>query len=266
MPSPDRILYCRCAYSDAIPRTVKDRVLEALVEADLPFLPVVDLCALSARKDPMLRELARSGGLVILACHERAVRALFEAGGAPLPADGAAILNMRTQTPEAVLKGLPSTGNRPARRAPKRKTSGASLKAQALRKSLRQQADADRWIPWFPVIDRARCTDCRKCLGFCLFGVFALSADGRVRVEQPANCKTFCPACARVCPEGAIMFPKHPTGPVNGGEPSEGAEDEAMKVDLSRLTQGDLYAALRARGIAGPRRASGGGSDDGPDR
>jgi hypothetical protein len=62
------------------------------------------------------------------------------------------------------------------------------------------------------------------------------------------------------------MFHKHPTGPINGGEPSEGAEDEAMKVDLSRLTQGDLYAALRARGIAGPRRPPGGGSDDGPDR
>ena len=103
------------------------------------------------------------------------------------------------------------------------------------------------WAAWFPVIDRGRCTDCQQCLQFCLFGVYDLSDDGRVEVAQPANCKTNCPACARVCPATAIIFPKYHTSPINGDEVSaEGAEPVA--VDLGALGGGDLRAALRNRG------------------
>lgn len=59
---------------------------------------------------------------------------------------------------------------------------------------------------WYPVIDRTRCTSCRHCLQFCLFGVYE-SVDHRVVAFRPDNCKDGCPACARVCPEGAIIFP-----------------------------------------------------------
>lgn len=60
---------------------------------------------------------------------------------------------------------------------------------------------------WYPVIDRERCAGCRACLQFCLFGVYELNADGQVLVARPDNCKPGCPACARICPEGAIIFP-----------------------------------------------------------
>ncbi|OPZ81364.1 MAG: 2-ketoisovalerate ferredoxin oxidoreductase subunit delta [bacterium ADurb.Bin429] len=60
---------------------------------------------------------------------------------------------------------------------------------------------------WYPVIDRDRCGECHHCLQFCLFGVYVLDADGRVTVENPDACKAGCPACSRICPHGAIIFP-----------------------------------------------------------
>ncbi|MGO8702367.1 MAG: hypothetical protein ACLQVA_01010 [Candidatus Brocadiia bacterium] len=61
---------------------------------------------------------------------------------------------------------------------------------------------------WYPLIDYSRCTGCRKCVDFCLFGVYALS-DGNVAVSNPDNCKNGCPACARTCPQRAIIFPHY---------------------------------------------------------
>ncbi len=106
----------------------------------------------------------------------------------------------------------------------------------------------DGWKPWFPVIDRDRCADCLQCLGFCLFGVYEKTESGQARVQNPDKCKTGCPACARVCPHGAILFPKHTDAPVNGDERAEGEAVPPAKVDLSSLVRGDLYAQLRARG------------------
>jgi Pyruvate/2-oxoacid:ferredoxin oxidoreductase delta subunit len=105
----------------------------------------------------------------------------------------------------------------------------------------------DGWLPWFPVIDFDRCTHCLQCLSFCLFGVFGTDAQGQIEVQSPVACKANCPACSRVCPEAAIIFPKHPASPINGDEPKEGAERETMKVDVSALLGGDVYAQLRSR-------------------
>lgn len=61
---------------------------------------------------------------------------------------------------------------------------------------------------WYPVIDRERCTGCCECLNFCLFGVYSLEGDNEVTVDQPNMCRPGCPACARVCPSKAIIFPE----------------------------------------------------------
>jgi Pyruvate/2-oxoacid:ferredoxin oxidoreductase delta subunit len=104
------------------------------------------------------------------------------------------------------------------------------------------------WKPWFPVIDYDRCTNCMQCLSFCLFDVYGVSKAGKLEVQTPTNCKTNCPACSRVCPEVAIVFPKYKAGPING-EPvnSEDVRREVMKVDISSLLGGDIYQALRDR-------------------
>ena len=105
-----------------------------------------------------------------------------------------------------------------------------------------------KWKPWFPVIDFSRCTNCMQCLTFCLFDVYGVSKDRRIEVRNPTNCKTDCPACSRVCPEVAILFPKYKGGPINGDEVREAdLHREKMKVDISALLGGDIYAALRQR-------------------
>lgn len=77
-------------------------------------------------------------------------------------------------------------------------------------------------VPWYPVIDRARCSGCGTCLEYCLFSVYAARSGSvpaqRVCVSAPLNCKTGCPACARLCPEGALIFPFCPEAALNGEE------------------------------------------------
>ena len=114
-----------------------------------------------------------------------------------------------------------------------------------------------RWKPWFPVIDYTRCTNCMQCLSFCLFDVYGVSKDGKIQVQNNDNCKTNCPACSRVCPEVAIMFPKYQNGPINGDDVSSAdANREKMKVDISSLLGGDIYAALKERSFAARSRFS----------
>ncbi len=72
---------------------------------------------------------------------------------------------------------------------------------------------------WYPVIDYSRCTDCRQCLQFCLFSVYSLDDDGKTRVTEPDNCKPGCPACSRICPSSAIMFPLCDTDEAIAGAP-----------------------------------------------
>jgi Pyruvate/2-oxoacid:ferredoxin oxidoreductase delta subunit len=114
--------------------------------------------------------------------------------------------------------------------------------------SLTGSAPRQKWKPWFPVIDFNRCTNCMQCLTFCLFDVYGVNKEKKIEVRNPTNCKTDCPACSRVCPEVAILFPKYKGGPINGDEVREAdLHREKMKVDISALLGGDIYAALRQR-------------------
>jgi Pyruvate/2-oxoacid:ferredoxin oxidoreductase delta subunit len=104
------------------------------------------------------------------------------------------------------------------------------------------------WKPWFPVIDYERCTNCMQCLSFCLFGVYGVDTEQKIQVQNNEQCKTNCPACSRVCPEAAIMFPKYKAGPINGDVVSDAdLNREKMKVDISALLGGDVYSMLRER-------------------
>jgi hypothetical protein len=101
-----RILYCHCAYAQVVPKEVKEAVLKKLCDSGIAFEAVADLCEMSARRDPALKRLAEGGTVKIAACYPRAVKWLFEAAEAPLPKDGAEILNMRVQTADAVAAAL----------------------------------------------------------------------------------------------------------------------------------------------------------------
>jgi hypothetical protein len=115
MGDTKRLLYCHCAHANVVPKAVKEQVLTELAASGCAFEAVGDLCELSARKDPCLKQLADGGPVQIVACYPRAVKWLFAAAGAPLPAQGVEVLNMRTETAEtivgAVLAPKPTEGN-----------------------------------------------------------------------------------------------------------------------------------------------------------
>jgi ferredoxin len=83
---------------------------------------------------------------------------------------------------------------------------------------------------------------------FCLFGVYDVDADGKVRVVNPEGCKTNCPACARICPRAAIIFPKAEEDPINGAEiTDEEAVKANVKINLEEYLGENVYAALAVR-------------------
>jgi NAD-dependent dihydropyrimidine dehydrogenase PreA subunit len=106
---------------------------------------------------------------------------------------------------------------------------------------------------WYPVIDRHCCTNCLECLNFCLFGVYSLDEGDAILVEQPDACRNGCPACSRICPEGAILFPQH-KDPGIAGDPQ--AARKGLKPDLAKLfaglQPGQLAALERDRALAQP--------------
>ena len=70
-----------------------------------------------------------------------------------------------------------------------------------------------------------------ECIDFCLFGVYGVDASDTILVEQPDNCRKGCPACSRVCPENAIIFPQHKTPTIAGSADKA----SSLKIDLSKL-------------------------------
>lgn len=196
------------------------------------MLEVQDLCQRAAAADPALRELAENSSLTVLACFPRVVRWLFHASGNPLAPDRVSFLNMRQQSAEEILAALLGDATRGER------SDGVLV-----------PDTSGEWVPWFPVIDYDRCKNCKQCLSFCLFGVYALADDGCVSVANPRQCKNNCPACARICPEVAIIFPKLDEAPLNGDEvTAQTVADAKVRVSVDQLFGGDAYAALVARG------------------
>ena len=240
MSTQPRILYCHCVQARLLSDDGRRAVLDRLCASSADFEAVPDLCSLAMRRDVLLQKLARASELIVIACHARAVRGLFAAAGAPLRAEGVQLLDLRTRPAEEILSALPVSA-------------GGTRDTAQLAAELNSLADAK--AAWFPVVDGDRCTQCMQCRSFCLFGVYGKDADGKLTVQHPENCKPDCPACARVCPELAIIFPRYKQEPINGGEiTAADAAREPVKVDVSALLGGDVYKTLRSRGAGSAPR------------
>ena len=94
---------------------------------------------------------------------------------------------------------------------------------------------------WYPVIDYNRCTNCLECLDFCLFGVYGVDSLDRIVTENQDQCKKGCPACSRVCPQQAIIFPEYKSAAIAG---SDTESVSGLKIDLSKLFGGEIQDAL----------------------
>ena len=223
------IVLCECSSNPVTPTAARDAVAGALQAGGKAFVRVPDLCRAVARRSPALQRLAGNGPLTIVACHPRAVSELLRAAGVPVAGRDLLVLNMRSDgLADLVVRAIARPDG-----------DGAAWPLED---------PADPWVPWFPVIDYGRCQHCRQCLSFCLFGVYDAAADGRVVVANPSNCKTNCPACARICPTIAIMFPKFGGDPINGAAiVDELSQRERVRIDVEKILGENPYAALAAR-------------------
>lgn len=241
-PDGQLILFCKCVHYDVILPIVREQVLRGISGIGADVQVVDDLCGLAAHQDPRLRAWAQRSSLAIVACFPRAIRCLFHAAGVPLP-EQTRFFNMRTQSPEEITRELMMDDG--SSMIEKESEPSAPNHQSTI---IDQQSD---WVPWFPVIDYDRCVNCKQCLNFCLFGVYGLSDEGRVEVQKPSGCKTNCPACARVCPRQAIIFPKYPDSPINGDE----VTTDAGAGPKDEQPAADIYQRLRNRS-AGAKRFS----------
>lgn len=224
------VLLCACQAGPAIQRDRAAETADLLRDGGVAVLEVPDLCGAAARRDPALAAWAARRPLVAIACRPRSVGALLRFAGHDAAADTVEVLDLRASEPRAVLAALAGRPELP------------HAKATAV------APDEPSWVPWFPAIDRTRCTRCGQCASFCLFGVYSRDAGGDVTVTNPRGCKTGCPACARICPAAAIVFPRHDEPPFDG---SEVADEEAVQARIRQYSQEllgqDPYATLQAR-------------------
>jgi MinD superfamily P-loop ATPase containing an inserted ferredoxin domain len=183
-----KISVCMCRFYNRISEATIITVAASAIEAGFECEIVPDLCYISAKEPDKLSRIASCD--VVLACQPRAVHALL---GNPVSVN---CIDIRKMTIDEILASL-------------------SLPIAKQPLDLYVEELLSDWVPWFPVIDANRCVHCKKCVDFCMFGVYSIDAD-KVCVTKPDACKTDCPACARICPQNAIIFPKSEEELVNG--------------------------------------------------
>lgn len=178
-----------------------------------------DLCKKTMEASPDMADIAAG---VILACHPRAIQSQLNWLGL----ETNQIKNIRNNSIEDVLS-LFGISYLPIR---------DSVEEETFRRQIEKFPVENGIDAWYPVIDKERCTECGKCHDFCLFGVYT-KENKRVKVIKPQNCKNNCPACARMCPGKAIIFPKYEKSPINGGSAEEETFDpeEMDKMYRERL-------------------------------
>lgn len=96
-----------------------------------------------------------------------------------------------------------------------------------------EQIDEPASARWYPVIDYDRCTNCMECLNYCLFGVYDLDSLDRLVVSQPNACRDGCPACSRICPAAAILFPEYADPTIAGADQPATSPTASPRANLS---------------------------------
>lgn len=217
-----QIFICGCEKDGKIEKESVRKLISTLEEKKISYTYIEDMCGTILKNPDNLESLYLAKDAIVFGCQARAMQHLVDNSGRKIEENSIAYHHVDEEQKEDVISQLDSS-------------TGEALKIRY----------TDSWKPWYPVIDYERCNGCRKCLNFCLFSVYSVEDDGTVVVSESANCKDMCPACARVCPQNAIIFPKHAESPIDGGE---GGAEEMEKTDiLEQIQNDDVYSVLTAR-------------------
>lgn len=221
-----RVTICACSSRSFIDKKKVAKIAAIMKNSGYDVTVEADLCRKAMEASPDMPDIAAG---LILACHTRAIRSQLNWLGL----EAKQIENIREHSAEEVLAhfGLSYSDARD------------SAAEDAFQKEIEGFPLENGTDAWYPVLDKTRCIECGKCHDFCLFGVYTIE-NKKVRVVQPQNCKNNCPACARMCPSKAIIFPKYEKSPINGGT----AEEETFNPDeMNKMYQERLRMRLQQR-------------------
>ena len=209
-----KIILCTCNNRGRTEQSISNSILAKLQDKNIHILEVEDLCG-AAVSDASACKFLLKDSECIIACSEKAIKAILDY----INFDQAInIQEINVKTKQELLKYIGNLADGTA--------------TQELITS------PDRWNPF---IDSSLCTNCGLCYEFCIFQVYTKNEEGEVCITNPSACKDNCPACARLCPQGAIVFPKHPESSING------SEKPVEPIVPENLFEGDIYKAFAKR-------------------
>ena len=226
-----QVIFCNCLGKIIDPSRLVE-IEKLLLTSGIIFSRLTDLCGICAtRKDEANRIFSIQEETLVIACYPRAIKLLLNHSGVNLKTNQLSVINFRGLSNDEIKNQVHSF------------LSGESI----ITSSSEIECDKE-WPAWYPVIDYSRCTSCGQCADFCLFGVYDKS-DGVVKVLNPKECKNNCPACARICPQTAIVFPRYELGGAIAGSDSidEMAEQQRQLQDVDSILGSDIYKALELR-------------------
>jgi ferredoxin len=226
-----KIVFCKCN-SERINSERLKELENKLRKFNIEICVLSDLCQLSVLCKDNLRDVFQAGNeYLIIGCYERSLKLLLNQIIVDHNSISIGYINTFELTDDEVIQRVSSfseNSNQPH-----------SINAIGIKSD---------WPSWFPLIDYSRCSGCGQCADFCLFGVYE-KTEGSVIVVNPQDCKNNCPACARICPQTAIVFPKYKEGGAIGGsdEIDEVSEQTRQAADIRNFLEGDIYSALEQR-------------------
>jgi ferredoxin len=225
-----QIIYCNCG-GKLIEEKIKDEVEEMLKGIGIAIVKVSDLCGLcSVKKEAAINLFSSSEETLILACYPKAVTLLLKYAGVD-NTEKLYFINLPESGMESLSGRISDCANDSARAS----------------SFLDLNCDPS-WPAWFPLIDYSLCNSCGQCADFCIFGVFE-KTHNKVFTVKPKACKNNCPACARICPKTAIVFPKYiQRGAIAGAETFDVTmEQERLRLDTEIILGNDMYTTLQQR-------------------
>lgn len=228
-----KIVFCNCGSERIEPERLR-AIEKKFIDDNVDFVKISDLCGVSVHNKEQLRSIFNGNNEYIIAgCHSRTLKLLLEKAGIEPDSYSCKFINFFESDNEEIFRETNSF------------IKGHDPDQKAVIEEIRNSQD---WISWFPVIDYSRCTSCGQCADFCLFGVYEKN-EGKINVINPEGCKNNCPACARICPQTAIIFPKYKQGGAIGGSDiiDEISEQKRQSEDINTILDGDIYAALEKR-------------------